>query len=58
MKKISNYQWPIEPEYIVVEHDKYGIRKSSMSYSRKGRILDLILLLKLEQRCIQVQMEK
>ena len=27
MKKISNYQWPIEPEYIVVEHDKYGIRK-------------------------------
>lgn len=58
MKKISNYQWPIEPEYIVVEHDKYGIRKKQYVLFKEGRILDLILLLKLEQRCIQVQMEK
>lgn len=27
MKEKSMYQWPIYPKYIVVEHDKYGIRK-------------------------------
>lgn len=25
---MSDYQWPIIPKYIVVEHDKYGVRKN------------------------------
>lgn len=24
----TNYKWPIQPKYKVVEHDKYGIRKN------------------------------
>ena len=30
----NNYEWPIDLEYKVIEHDKYGLREKHMILGR------------------------
>lgn len=54
----KEYSWPIEPKYKVTEHDKYGIRKTTMYFLKKEHIQGLILQQIQEQKYTQLQLVK